>query len=107
MKITRAQIREAERSRIAKQYLQKITLLEKSIEEHSKLRIEALNRAQKTIEANQKLREENDELKEKIAQRVKAKEAKDYALADSLRDEIEREGIEVLDTAQGPVWQYK
>ena len=66
MKITRAQIREAERSRIAKQYLQKITLLEKSIEEHSKLRVEALNRAQKTIEANQKLREENDELKEKI-----------------------------------------
>ena len=66
MKITRAQIREAERSRIAKRYLQKITLLEKSIEEHSKLRIEALNRAQKTIEANQKLREENDELKEKI-----------------------------------------
>jgi len=49
----------------------------------------------------------SDELKEKIAQRVKAKEAKDYALADSLRDEIEREGIEVLDTAQGPVWQYK
>ena len=49
----------------------------------------------------------SDELKEKIAQRVKAKEAKDYALADSLRGEIEREGIEVLHTAQGPVWHYK
>ncbi len=49
----------------------------------------------------------SDELKEKIAARVKAKEMKDYALADSLRDEIEREGIVILDTANGPVWQYK
>ena len=49
----------------------------------------------------------SDELKEKIATRVKAKEMKDYGLADRLRDEIEREGIEVLDTAAGPIWQYK
>ena len=66
MKVNKAQIREAERNRIAKQYAQKITLLEKSIEEHSKLRVEALNKVQKTIEDNQKLREENDGLKEKI-----------------------------------------
>ena len=66
MKVNKAQIREAERNRIAKQYMQKIALLEKSIEEHSKLRVEALNKVQKTIEDNQKLREENDGLKEKI-----------------------------------------
>ena len=35
MKVNKAQIREVERNRIAKQYAQKITLLEKSIEEHS------------------------------------------------------------------------
>ena len=66
MKVNKAQIREAERNRIAKQYMQKIALLEKSIEEHSKLRVEALNKVQKTIEDNQKLSEENDGLKEKI-----------------------------------------
>lgn len=66
MKVNKAQIREAERNHIAKQYMQKIALLEKSIEEHSKLRVEALNKVQKTIEDNQKLREENDGLKEKI-----------------------------------------
>ena len=52
MKVNKAQIREAERNRIAKQYMQKIALLEKSIEEHSKLRVEALNKVQKTIEDN-------------------------------------------------------
>lgn len=66
MKVNKAQIREAERSKITKQYSDKIANLEKTIQEHSRLRVEALNRAQKTIEANQKLREENDELKEKI-----------------------------------------
>ena len=49
----------------------------------------------------------SDELKEKIAKRAEAKAEKNYALADELRDEIAKEGIEVLDTANGPVWQYK
>ena len=66
MKVNKAQIREAERSKIAKQYSEKIINLEKDIQEHSSLRIEALNRAHDISIENKKLREENDELKEKI-----------------------------------------
>ena len=45
-------------------------------------------------------------LKEKIAQRIEAKKAKDYAKADALRDEIAEEGIVLLDGADGVIWQY-
>ena len=46
------------------------------------------------------------ELKDKIAQRVEAKKAKDYAKADALRDEIAEAGIVLLDGADGVIWQY-
>jgi len=49
----------------------------------------------------------SDELKAKIAERVAAKAAKDYATADKLRDEILGEGIELLDGANGVRWQQK
>jgi len=49
----------------------------------------------------------SDDLKVKIAQRVDAKAAKDYATADKLRDEIAEQGIELLDSADGVKWQYK
>jgi cysteinyl-tRNA synthetase len=48
-----------------------------------------------------------DELRDMITERARLKEMRDYAEADRLRDEIAREGYEVLDTARGPVWQYK
>ena len=66
MKVNKAQIREAERSKILKQYSDKIANLEKTIQEHSQLSVEALNRASYISVENKKLREENDELKEKI-----------------------------------------
>ena len=43
----------------------------------------------------------------KIAERVEAKAAKNYARADALRDEIAEGGIELLDSANGVKWQYK
>ena len=46
------------------------------------------------------------ELKAKIAERIDAKKAKDFAKADQLRDEITREGIALLDSADGTIWQY-
>ena len=49
----------------------------------------------------------SEDLKAKIAERVEAKAAKDYARADALRDEIAEEGIELLDSANGVKWQYK
>ena len=49
----------------------------------------------------------SEDLKAKVAERVEAKAAKDYARADALRDEIAEEGIELLDSANGVKWQYK
>ncbi len=42
-----------------------------------------------------------------LVKRQDAKKAKDFALADSIRREIEDMGILVEDTAQGPVWKKK
>ena len=49
----------------------------------------------------------SDELKGKIAKRFEAKKAKDFAVADALRDEITEEGIVLLDGAEKSTWQYK
>lgn len=41
-----------------------------------------------------------------IKERSAARDAKDYSRADQLRAELEKEGITVLDTPSGPIWQY-
>lgn len=48
----------------------------------------------------------SEENKQKIAERIKAKEMKDYALADKIRDELGRDGIAILDGVK-TIWQYK
>ena len=45
-------------------------------------------------------------LKQMIIERTKAKQAKDFAKADELRDKIAAEGIALLDGAGGTIWQY-
>ena len=40
-----------------------------------------------------------------IAKRQKAREEKDYALADEIRDELDEKGIEVMDTPDGVKWR--
>ena len=45
-------------------------------------------------------------LKQMIVERAKAKQAKDFAKADELRDKIAAEGIALLDGAGGTIWQY-
>ena len=44
-------------------------------------------------------------IQEQIAKRLEAKKAKDYALADSIRDKLKEEGIEIMDTALGSTWE--
>jgi cysteinyl-tRNA synthetase len=48
----------------------------------------------------------SDDLKQVIVKRSRARESKDYALSDSLREELEKSGITVRDTASGSVWEY-
>ena len=41
------------------------------------------------------------EIKEKIAERIAAKKAKDYALADAIRNELLEKGVTLIDTRDG------
>lgn len=46
-----------------------------------------------------------DTKKTMIADRQKAKSEKDFERSDELREELLKNGIEIIDTASGPVWQ--
>ena len=48
-----------------------------------------------------------DEIKLKIQNRVDAKKAKDYALADNIRKELENKGVILEDTKGGTAWRRK
>ncbi len=41
-----------------------------------------------------------------VLEREKARQEKDFAKADSIRDELVAQGITVKDTPTGPIWQY-
>ena len=49
--------------------------------------------------------EEDASVTEKIEARRAAKKAKDFALADRIRDELKAEGIELTDVPNGIVWK--
>ncbi|MBW3589634.1 MAG: cysteine--tRNA ligase [Actinobacteria bacterium] len=44
---------------------------------------------------------------EKIAERERARESGDWKTADRLRDELQRDGVELTDTASGPRWSLR
>ncbi len=46
----------------------------------------------------------NDEQKQLIAERETARQAKDFAKSDELRDQLREQGLEINDTANGPIW---
>ena len=48
----------------------------------------------------------SDAQKQLIEDRKKARENKDYQKSDELRIELEKQGITVKDTKNGPIWQY-
>lgn len=47
-----------------------------------------------------------DEQKQLVLQRQRARDNKDWATSDTIRDELAKSGIAVRDTAHGPVWEY-
>lgn len=47
----------------------------------------------------------NDSQKSMVAERQAAREAKDWATSDQLRDQLKEQGLTVRDTANGPLWQ--
>ena len=48
----------------------------------------------------------SDDIKRLIIERSRAREEKDYARSDEIRDELIKSGIAVRDTASGPIWEY-
>ena len=51
--------------------------------------------------------EQDPEIEELIAQRTEAKAAKNFVLADKIRNELNQKGIILEDTKNGPVWHRK
>lgn len=47
-----------------------------------------------------------DELKQLVSKRESARQTKDYATADQIRQQLEKQNISVKDTPNGPIWQY-
>ena len=47
------------------------------------------------------------EIEDLISKRVEAKKNKDFAKADSIRDELSSMNISIMDTALGVVWEYR
>lgn len=48
----------------------------------------------------------SEEQKQFIIERQRARDNKDWASSDKLRDQLQDEGITVRDTTHGPVWEY-
>lgn len=48
----------------------------------------------------------DDEIRSLISERQTAREHKDYARSDEIRDILKQKGITIEDTPSGPVWQY-
>ena len=55
--------------------------------------------------AAQPVNEEDKEIVELVAKRTEAKKAKNFALADSIREQLKEMGVLVEDTPQGPKWK--
>ncbi|MFY9227709.1 MAG: cysteine--tRNA ligase [Candidatus Microsaccharimonas sp.] len=47
-----------------------------------------------------------DDQKRLILERERARESKDFKHADTLRGQLEKDGITIRDTARGPIWEY-
>lgn len=48
----------------------------------------------------------SDDQKRLIIERTRARDNKDYSRSDEIRNELEKSGIAVRDTASGPIWEY-
>ena len=48
----------------------------------------------------------NDDMKRVIIERQRARDANDWAASDRLRDDLQKNGIAVRDTATDTIWSY-
>ncbi len=48
----------------------------------------------------------SDHLKQLIIERQRARDNKDWEASDKLRDQLQKEGITIRDTAHGSIWEY-
>ena len=48
-----------------------------------------------------------EEIEEKIGARLQARQDKDFARSDAIRDELEAKGILLLDNPSGTTWKIK
>jgi cysteinyl-tRNA synthetase len=49
--------------------------------------------------------EEKTKIEAMVAERIKAKKAKNFERSDAIRDELSAMGISIMDTADGTVWE--
>jgi len=50
---------------------------------------------------------EDPEISARLAERERARQARDFTTADRIRDELLEQGIEILDTPRGPRWKRR
>ena len=69
-------------------------------------RVLSLNLIEGARALSQRQAQESDpEIDALVAQRAQAKKARDFALADRIRDELKARGIELIDTKEGTRWK--
>jgi len=60
-----------------------------------------------TAEAPEIVQESDPRIDALVAEREGARKARDFATADRIRDELAAEGVEIVDTPEGPRWQRR
>ena len=50
---------------------------------------------------------ERDQIEQLVADRIQARQQRDWARADQIRAALDDRGVQVTDTAEGPVWQLR
>lgn len=50
--------------------------------------------------------DKTQELADEFYARELARKNQDYAVADKIRDDLAKQGLTILDTASGPIWQF-
>ena len=67
----------------------------------------ALTAATESPEIANRKSEISSHVEELLVRRAEAREAKDWDAADSIRDELNKMGVVVTDTAEGPKWDLQ
>lgn len=66
-----------------------------------------INRIRGELGGSDEERISAEEIEKKIAERLAARKAKDFARSDAIRDELLAKGVAIKDSPQGTTWAYK